>query len=193
MNPKPLKVYYCRSCGMRMPQYYRKDEPYRDESWWRCIRCDSTDLLLQVEAWNHQRENAIKPMSTPETLQERMQSAELMEPPAPSAPQRQQGWVQRPPTPPHQHQQQRQAWSQRQGQHQGQRQGQWQGYGQRAPAQPPQRQHPWEQQRAGKGGWQKPSKQAWPTSPQRKPTPPGGQGQSAPQNNTQDDDPFWNS
>jgi len=163
MNPRPLKVYYCRSCGMRMPQYYKKDEPYRDENWWFCIRCRRTDILWQVEAWNPQRENAVSQMCTLDTLQEMMQSAELMEPPAPQ----QQHWGQRP----------------------GQRQ--WQG--QRAPAQPPQRQHPWEQQRAGKGGWQKPSKQAWPTSPQRKPTPQGGQGQSAPQNNTQDDDPFWNS
>jgi len=191
MNPKPLKVYYCRSCGMRMPQYYRKDEPYRDESWWRCIRCDSTDLLLQVEAWNHQRENAIKPMSTPETLQDRMQSAELMEPPAPSAPQRQQGWGQRPPTPPHQHQQQRQAWSQRQGQYQER----WQGSGQPAAAQAPQPQQQSSrvQQASGAAGFKKLPKEAWPTSPQRKPSAKGGQGRSAPQNIALDDDSFWNS
>ncbi|WP_031410239.1 hypothetical protein [Thiomonas sp. FB-Cd] len=88
MSQKPLKVYYCRNCGMRMPLYYKKDAPYRDENWTHCYRCHGTNLVSQVEAWDPRRENAVNAMCTADTLPKMMQSAKLMNPPTamPQAP-----------------------------------------------------------------------------------------------------------
>jgi len=83
MNRKPIKVFYCRHCGMRMPLYYRKDAPFRDEHWHHCYRCHGTDLVSQVEAWDPRRENAVNRMCTVETLPKMMRSATLLNPPTP--------------------------------------------------------------------------------------------------------------
>lgn len=53
---KPLKVYYCLDCGYRMPLYYKKDAPFRDEVWHHCYECHGTNLECQVEEWNYNRE-----------------------------------------------------------------------------------------------------------------------------------------
>ena len=57
---KPLKVYYCCDCGCRMPLYYKKDAPYRDEAWHHCYACNSTNLESQVEQWDYYREKIAK-------------------------------------------------------------------------------------------------------------------------------------
>ena len=55
---KPLKVYYCRDCGTRMPLYYKKEQPYRDDEWKYCISCKSRHLCYQKEVWDYKREQA---------------------------------------------------------------------------------------------------------------------------------------
>ncbi|WP_146778657.1 hypothetical protein [Acidithiobacillus ferridurans] len=55
---KPLKVYYCRDCGTRMPLYYKKEQPYRDDEWKYCISCKSRHLFYQKEVWDYKREQA---------------------------------------------------------------------------------------------------------------------------------------
>ncbi len=57
---KPLKVYYCRDCGTRMPLYYKKDQPYRDDEWRFCIACKSRNVIYQKEVWDYKRELAAK-------------------------------------------------------------------------------------------------------------------------------------
>ena len=52
----PLKVYYCRSCMHRMPLYYRKGEPFRNDELHYCTECYSHDLVYQIEKWIKVRE-----------------------------------------------------------------------------------------------------------------------------------------
>lgn len=61
---KPLKVYYCRDCGTRMPLYYKKDQPYRDDDWKFCITCKSRNIIYQKEVWDYKREQAAKNAET---------------------------------------------------------------------------------------------------------------------------------
>lgn len=61
---KPLKVYYCRDCGTRMPLYYKKDQPYRDDEWKFCIECKSRNIIYQKEVWDYKREQAAKNADT---------------------------------------------------------------------------------------------------------------------------------
>ncbi len=63
---KPLKVYYCRDCGKRMPLYYKKEHPYRDDEWSFCIGCKSKNLFFQKEVWDYKREEAAKNAHTRE-------------------------------------------------------------------------------------------------------------------------------
>lgn len=63
---KPLKVYYCRDCGTRMPLYYKKDQPYRDDEWGCCILCKSRNVFYQKEVWDFIREQTAKNALTKE-------------------------------------------------------------------------------------------------------------------------------
>ena len=74
---KPLKVYYCCDCGCRMPLYYKKDAPYRDEVWHRCYYCHSTNLECQVEEWNYHREKTAKNADTSMQRENIKKSAKL--------------------------------------------------------------------------------------------------------------------
>ncbi len=57
---KPLKVYYCRECGTRMPLYYKKESPYRDDERKSCIACMSRNIFYQKEVWDFRREQDAK-------------------------------------------------------------------------------------------------------------------------------------
>lgn len=74
---KPLKVYYCRDCGTRMPLYYKKDQPYRDDEWKFCISCKSRNIFFQKEVWDYHREQAAKNAHTREQRNDMQISATL--------------------------------------------------------------------------------------------------------------------
>lgn len=74
---KALKVYYCRDCGTRMPLYYKKDQPFRDDNWKYCISCNSMNLFTQTEVWDYKREQTAQKASTPEQKNAVLHSAEL--------------------------------------------------------------------------------------------------------------------
>lgn len=57
---RPLKVYYCNDCGFRMPLYYKKGAPFRDEHWHTCYHCKSKNIISQTETWDFHREKAAK-------------------------------------------------------------------------------------------------------------------------------------
>ncbi len=91
MQQRPLKVYYCNDCGTRMPLYYKKDQPVRDDTWHRCYKCKGTNIHYQVEVWDWNREQLAKEaLNTDQLLQirksavlwtdyQRQQAAEMTE------------------------------------------------------------------------------------------------------------------
>lgn len=57
---RPIKVYYCNQCGTRMPLYYKKDQPVRNDTWHRCYKCKGTNIQYQMEVWDWDREELAK-------------------------------------------------------------------------------------------------------------------------------------
>ena len=74
---KPLKVYYCLDCGCRMPLYYKKDARFRDDLWHHCFSCGKTNLDVQIEEWDYEREKMAKDAVTPEQRRYIRQSARI--------------------------------------------------------------------------------------------------------------------
>lgn len=77
MDPRPLKVYYCNDCGCRMPLYYKKDQPVRDDTWRRCYKCKSSNITSQIEVWDWEREELAKEAANQEALAKIRSSATL--------------------------------------------------------------------------------------------------------------------
>ena len=68
MDPRPLKVYYCNECGCRMPLYYKKEQPVRDDTWHRCYKWKSSNITSQMEVWDWEREQRAKEAENREQL-----------------------------------------------------------------------------------------------------------------------------
>lgn len=77
MQQRPLKVYYCNDCGTRMPLYYKKEQPVRDDTWHRCYKCKGSNITYQVEVWDWEREQRAKEAMNQDQLASIRASASL--------------------------------------------------------------------------------------------------------------------